>query len=129
MARAPLRYAPSPAALTSPDASASAAAWPAARPEPMAKLTPSSQMPGGEGQAGRVAGDQQAVGGELGHRVVAALGDQVGGVLLELAPLDERGDRRVGLEVGDELLGPHAWTRPARSRDTTTPTLTVSRLV
>ena len=67
-----------------------------------------------QAEPGRVPGDQQPVGGELGHGVVAAFGDQVRGVLLELAARDERCDRRMRLHRVDELLGPDARPSPAR---------------
>ena len=73
----------------------------------MAKLTPSSQRPAARVMAGGVAGHQHPVGGQRGHGVVAALGDEVGGVLPQGGAPEVGGDGRVGLEVGDQLLGAH----------------------
>ena len=61
--------------------------------------------PGGETQRCGITGDEQAVTGQTGKHRVAGLGDEVGGVLLDLTALDEWGDGRMGLEVGDDLLG------------------------
>ena len=90
----------------SPARSASAVASPAydaARHREVDALQPDA---GGEAQRRGVAGDEHAVAGHLRHHRQAGLGDEVGRVLLDLAALDERGDRRVGLELGDDLLGP-----------------------
>jgi hypothetical protein len=56
-------------------------------------------------EAARVADDHPAVAVDLGHRVVAAFGDQVGGVLLHLAAFDQRGDAGVGLELLQQGVG------------------------
>ena len=68
---------------------------------------------GGQGHGGGVAGHQHAVGGQRGHGVVAALGDEVGGVLAQATTRGGSGamDGCV-LQVGDQLLGADAWTRP-----------------
>ena len=76
-----------PVARPAPAPSSRRRRWPGRRParrrspEPMAKLTPSSQRPAARVMAGGVAGHQHPVGGQRRHGVVAALGDEVGGVL------------------------------------------------
>ena len=84
---------------------------------------------GGQAQRGGVAGDEQPVARQLGHHALAALGDEVGGVLLQLAALDERRDGRVGLEPGDDLLGPALAARPAPAASARRRPASVSRLV
>ncbi len=61
--------------------------------------------PRGQAHRGRVPGDQHAVADQSRHGVVAALGDEVRAVLDQFAAFDQRMDRRVGLELGDDLLG------------------------
>ena len=82
-------------------------------PRPDGVVDPFEPQAGGQAQAGGVAGDQEPVGHQLGHGVVAALGDQVGGELLQLAAGHERGDGGVGLQVGDEVLRAPSGRREA----------------
>ncbi len=56
----------------------------------------------------RVADDQPAVAEQLRHRPVAALGDQMGGVLLDLAAVEKLADRRVLLEPLEQAVRRHA---------------------
>ena len=50
-------------------------------------------------EARRVAGQQQAIGVQLGHRVPAALGDRLGPVAHRFAALEQRRDQRVRLQL------------------------------
>ncbi len=107
---------------------ASATASPAAAPEPIAKFTPSSQTPAASVRHAASPATTIPSAGEVGHRVDAALGDEVRRVLEQLGAADERGDAGVLLEVGDQLLGPPAALRePGRPR--TRPIAIVSRFV
>ena len=103
----------SPAVETSPAASASIgrlAGGDAAGHGEVDTLEPDA---GGEAQGRGVAGDEQPIARQLRHHRHAGLGDQVGGVLLDLAALDQRRDRRVGLELAMISSGTAAAGRRA----------------
>ena len=86
----------------------------AAMPDAMAKFTPraTGRPPGTAPPRRRRRASLCSRAGHPNH-----LGDEVGGVLLQLAAADERGDRRVLLQPGDQLLGPLCLGGQRRQRE------------
>ena len=84
---------------------------------------------GGQAHRRGVAGHQHPVAHQLRHhRRSPASGMTCAEYSLSSPPSTSGGDHRVALEVGDELLGPHA-RRGQLGQLSTTPTATLSRLV
>ena len=61
---------------------------------------------GGEAHGRSITGDEQPVADQAGHHVEAALGNEMGGVLLHHATIDERCNRGMRLQAGDHRLRP-----------------------